>query len=101
MKVWVIGHPEAVQGFALVGVQGRAAENADSMHQALDEVLTIKDLGIVLLSGPYVRFVRERIEQLERDVGTPIFLEIPGPDGAGSYSKSLTEIVDQAIGIHR
>ena len=101
MKVWVIGHPEAVQGFALVGVHGVVAESTDGMHKALDEALSNKDLGIVLVTDISANWVRERFEQLCLRVETPIFIEIPGPNGPRSGFLSLAEIADQAIGVRR
>lgn len=50
MKVLVIGHPEAVLGFSLAGVSGRAATNAAEVNQALDDVQASKDVGIVLVT---------------------------------------------------
>lgn len=101
MKVWVIGHPEAVQGFALVGVQGVIAETADAMHKALDEALLRSDLGVVLVTDYSATLVRERFDQLSLRIDPPIFLEIPGPDGPDPKRMSLTAIAEQAIGIHR
>lgn len=101
MKIWVIGHPEAVQGFALVGVHGVVAETVDAMHKALDEALAKKDLGIVLVTDFSANLVSERFEQLCHRMDTPLFIEIPGPNSPGTGFQSLTEIAEQAIGVHR
>jgi vacuolar-type H+-ATPase subunit F/Vma7 len=37
MKVMIIGHPQAVLGFSLVGVQGLAAIIAAEVNEALDK----------------------------------------------------------------
>ncbi len=50
MKVWVIGHVDAVLGFALVGVHGQAVDSVQSMNQALDAALANPDLGLVLVT---------------------------------------------------
>ena len=101
MKVWVIGHPEAVEGFALVGVQGVVAETAEAINKAFDEVLLRSDLGVVLVTDYSANSVRERFDQLRLMIDPPIFLEIPGPDGPDPERMTLTEIAEQAIGIHR
>lgn len=101
MKVWVIGHPEAVQGFALVGVHGVVAESTDGMHKALDDALTNKDLGIVLVTDISANLVRERFKSLSLRVDPPIFIEIPGPNGPCPGFVALKEIANQAIGVSR
>lgn len=101
MKVWVIGHPEAVQGFALVGVFGIIAESVESVNQALDRAQAEIDIGIVLVTTKATKLAHERMDQLRRHSGTPIFLEIPDPDGMDPTSTSLTDVVNQAIGINR
>ena len=50
MKVLVIGHPEAVLGFSLAGVGGRAVTTAEEADKALNEALASKDIGIVLVT---------------------------------------------------
>lgn len=101
MKIWVIGHPEAVQGFALVGVQGVVAETVESMNIALDAALADKDAGIILVTDDSAELVRERIDRLKQSIETPIFLEIPDPNGMNPERMTLTEVANQAIGIHR
>ena len=50
MKVLVIGHHEAVLGFSLAGVHGRAVTTAEEADQALTEALANKENGIVLVT---------------------------------------------------
>jgi V/A-type H+-transporting ATPase subunit F len=101
MKVWVIGHPEAIQGFSLVGVHGIIAETMQSMNLALDAALADKDAGIVLVTDDSAELVRDRIDQLKQRAETPIFLEIPDPNGMNPERMTLTEVANQAIGIRR
>jgi vacuolar-type H+-ATPase subunit F/Vma7 len=101
MKVWVIGHPEAVQGFSLVGVDGIVATTVESMNQALDAALANSEIGIILVTDDSAELVRDRIDQLKRRVETPIILEIPDPNGMNAERMTLTEVADQAIGIRR
>ena len=100
MKVWVIGHPEAVQGFALVGVHGVVAESTDWMHKALDDALTNKDLGIVLVTDISANLVRERFKSLSlrwtRQSLLKYQVQWPLP-----RFRSTKEIADQAIGVSR
>jgi vacuolar-type H+-ATPase subunit F/Vma7 len=52
MKILVIGHPEAVLGFSLVGVHGQTATSAEEANQALDSALASSDVGIILVTSP-------------------------------------------------
>jgi vacuolar-type H+-ATPase subunit F/Vma7 len=61
MKILVIGHPEAVLGFSLVGVHGQTATSAEEAHQALDSALASPDVGIILVTED---IARRRISRL-------------------------------------
>ncbi len=60
MKVLVIGHPEAVLGFSLAGVNGRAVTTAEEAGQALDEALGSRDTGIILVTQDIARLIQAR-----------------------------------------
>jgi V/A-type H+/Na+-transporting ATPase subunit F len=99
MKVLVIGNPEAVQGFSLVGVHGQAASSADEVNQALDHALADKEIGIILVTMDVSRLVESRMDRLKLRSTVPLVVEIPGPEGVGSDQPSLSDIVLRAIGI--
>ena len=65
MKVWVIGHVDAVLGFALVGVHGQAVDSVQSMNQALDAALANPDLGLVLVTEDCSNLASERMSRLK------------------------------------
>jgi vacuolar-type H+-ATPase subunit F/Vma7 len=100
MKILVIGHPEAVQGFALVGVHGIVAASAEAVHDALDRALALGDVGIILITDDAAKLASQRVALLKRRSEIPILLEIPGPDGMDPDRASLSEVVQRAIGIH-
>ena len=81
MKVLVIGHPEAVLGFSLAGVHGRAVSTAEEANQALDEALANKENGIVLVTQDVAQLVKARVENLKLRSTIPLVVEIPGPAG--------------------
>jgi V/A-type H+-transporting ATPase subunit F len=99
MKVLVIGHPEAVLGFSLAGVSGRAATNAAEVNQALDDVQASRDVGIVLVTQDVAEMIPARMENLKLRSTIPLVVEIPSPSGAPEGQASLGEIVLRAIGI--
>ena len=99
MKVLVIGHPEAVLGFSLVGVDGKVATNAEETNQALDAGLSADDIGIILVTQDVARTVTARMDDLKLHSTVPLVVEIPGPEGVSADQPALSEVVLRAIGI--
>jgi V/A-type H+-transporting ATPase subunit F len=99
VKVLVIGHPEAVLGFSLAGVNGRAVTSAEEANKALDEALASKENGIILVTQDIAHMVQERVEDLKLHSTIPLVVEIPSPAGVPADQPSLSEVVLKAIGI--
>jgi V/A-type H+-transporting ATPase subunit F len=99
MKVLVIGHPEAVLGFSLVGVHGQIAATAQEANQALDEALSASDVGIILVTEDVAELVEVRMDELKRRSTVPLVVEIPGPQGIRADRPSLSEVIRRAIGV--
>ena len=101
MKVWVIGHVDAVLGFALVGVHGEAVDSVESMNKALDAALANPELGLVLVTEDCSKLASERMAQLKSSIETPLFLEIPSPNSTDSPGISFMGLAEQSIGIRK
>ena len=99
MKVLVVGHPEAVLGFSLVGVHGQAATSATEVNQALDDALSAHDVGIVLVTEDVAGLIEARMDQLKLRSTVPLIVEIPAPGDVRPDELSLSEVVQRAIGV--
>jgi V/A-type H+-transporting ATPase subunit F len=99
MKILVIGNQEAVLGFSLVGVHGKAVSSANEVDQALDEALSTADTGIILVTEDIAELVGARMDQLKLRSTVPLVVEIPGPQGVRVDRPSLNEMVLRAIGV--
>ncbi len=99
MKIMVIGHPEAVLGFSLAGVSGKAATNAAEVNQALDAALATPDVGIILVTEDVAGLIAPRMDELKMHSTVPLVVEIPPPGGSPPGKESLNEMVKRAIGI--
>ena len=99
MKVLVIGHPEAVLGFSLAGVNGQAVTTAEEADRALDEALASKEVGIILVTQDIAGMLQSRVEALKLHSTIPLVVEIPSPAGVSPDQPSLSEVVLRAIGI--
>ncbi len=99
MKILVIGNPEAVQGFSLVGVHGQVATTTEEVNHALDEALAATDIGIILITQDVSRLIEARMDRLKLRSTVPLVVEIPGPEGVSPDQPSIGDIVLRAIGI--
>jgi V/A-type H+-transporting ATPase subunit F len=99
MKILVIGHPEAVLGFSLVGVHGQTATSVEEVNQALDSALASPDVGIILVTDDVARLIESRMAQLKLRSTVPLVVEIPGPEGIPPGQPTLSEVVQRVIGI--
>jgi V/A-type H+-transporting ATPase subunit F len=99
MKVLVIGHPDAVLGFSLSGVNGEAVTTAEEANQALDRALASKEVGIILVTQDIARLNQARMNNLKLHSTIPLVVEIPSPEGVSPDEPSLSEVVLRAIGI--
>jgi V/A-type H+-transporting ATPase subunit F len=99
MKVQVIGHPEAVLGFSLVGMEGQVATNTEEANQALDNALATKDIGIILITQDVAGWIESRMDELKLHSTVPLVVEIPGPEGVSPDQPSLSDVVLRAIGV--
>jgi V/A-type H+-transporting ATPase subunit F len=99
MQVLVIGHPEAVLGYSLVGVRGISATTAEETHHALDQAFSDHEIGIILVTEDVSALIRSRMDQLKLRSTTPLVVEISSPRGPQPDQPSITDIVFRAIGV--
>jgi V/A-type H+/Na+-transporting ATPase subunit F len=99
MKILVIGHPEAVLGFSLVGVNGIEVSTADEANQALDNAMADSNLGIILVTGDVAELIRLRMDQLQLHSTVPLVVEISAPARVQPERPSLNDVVFRAIGV--
>ncbi|MGD0002996.1 MAG: V-type ATP synthase subunit F [Anaerolineaceae bacterium] len=99
MKILVIGHPEAVLGYSLVGVEGKAVTSAEETSLALDTALSDHSVGIILVTGDVAEMVRPKMDELQLHSTVPLVVEIPAPERVQPPQPSLNEIVFRAIGV--
>lgn len=99
MKLMVIGHQDAVRGFALVGVEGQIATTGETVNQALDAALDDKSIGIVLVTEEAAALARQRMDYLAVHSTIPLVVEIPGPDKTQMDQPSLSEVIRRTTGV--
>jgi Archaeal/vacuolar-type H+-ATPase subunit F len=99
MKVLVIGHPEAVLGFSLTGIEGIAVSTPEETNKALDDAFAAKDIGIILITQDVASQIQSRMDQLKQHSAIPLVVEIPGPNGTSADQPSIGDVLLRAIGV--
>jgi len=99
MKILVIGNEEAVLGFSLAGVQGMVVNAVEEINQALDDALSSKEIGIVLVTQDVSSLIQSRMDTLQLRSTIPLVVEIPGPEGVSSDQPTLSDVILRAIGV--
>ncbi|MDF1514260.1 MAG: V-type ATP synthase subunit F [Anaerolineae bacterium] len=100
MKMVVVGNPDAVMGFSLVGIQGYVATSGQALNEVLDKILTQRNIGVILVTSEAAQMDSERIERikLHPELG-PILVEIPGPEGFSDDNSDLARAIQRSTGI--
>lgn len=99
MKFFCIGDADTVRGFSLAGIAGRAVETAREAAEALEWAAGRPGLGIVIVTDAVAGDIRDQVDALRTGQGTPLVVEVPGPDGPMPGRKTLREFVQEAVGI--
>ena len=99
MKFFVIGDRQTVLGFRLVGIEGTVAGEREDALDALNAVVTRKDVGIVLITEMIADKVRDEVDARLYGMGFPLVLEIPDASGPSPQRPKIEDVVRKAIGI--
>ena len=99
MKYHIIGDEDAVLGFGMVGVKGRAVGNAEEAASAFREAIEVKEVGIIIITERIADLIRPQVDRYIFSRDFPLILEIPDRKGKLSGKPGLREMVNEAIGI--
>ena len=78
------------------------SDNVDTLtgiKQALDEVLSQKDIGIILMTEKLGKEIPEIVDDIKLNRTFPLLLEIPDRHGSGRRPDFITAYINEAIGI--
>lgn len=99
MRFFCIGDEDTVRGFHLAGIGGRVVETAREAAEALEWAARRPDLGVVIVTDAVAGNIRDEVDALRMGQGTPLIVEVPGPEGPMPGRKTLREFVQEAVGI--
>ena len=98
MDIYAIGDENAILGFSLIGIEGETPRSVEEARSALEEAVKMDRVKIVLITESWAAAMRERVDQLKRQMAAPLVLEIPG-SGLEAEGQSLQELVEEEVGI--
>jgi V/A-type H+-transporting ATPase subunit F len=99
VRFFCIADADTVRGFRLAGIDGRAVETAAEAADALAQAARRPGLGVVIVTDQVAADIRDQVDALRGGQGTPLVVEVPGPEGPMPGRKTLREFVQEAVGI--
>ena len=99
MRYYIIGDEDAVLGFGLVGVEGKAVRNVEQAQEAFTTVLDQSDIGIIIITERVADLIRPQVDRFIFTRNFPLIVEIPDRLGPLEGKPRIREMVNQAIGI--
>jgi V/A-type H+-transporting ATPase subunit F len=99
MEYCVIADEDTVLGFRYAGVEGRVVNTPEEARAALRELESSSDTGVVIITDQIAEAVSDEVNRLRFRSGTPILVQIPGPDGPAPGRPDLTALIREAMGV--
>ena len=100
MRMFLISdNVDTLTGMRLAGIDGVVVHEKQEIKQALDEVLSQKDIGIILMTEKLGTEIPEIVDDIKLNRTFPLLLEIPDRHGSGRRPDFITAYINEAIGI--
>ncbi len=100
MRMFLISdNVDTLTGMRLAGIDGVVVHEKQEIKQALDEVLSQKDIGIILMTEKLGKEIPEIVDDIKLNRTFPLLLEIPDRHDSGRRPDFITAYINEAIGI--
>ena len=100
MRMFLISdNVDTLTGMRLAGIDGVVVHEKQEIKQALDEVLSQKDIGIILMTEKLGKEIPGSVDDIKLNRTFPLLLEIPDRHGSGRRPDFITAYINEAIGI--
>ncbi len=100
MKLYLISdNVDTLTGMRLAGVEGLVVHESEELKEALEQALSDKEIGILLLTEKFGREFPEIINPVKLARKSPLIVEIPDRHGTGRKPDFITSYVNEAIGL--
>ena len=100
MKMFLISdNIDTYTGMRLGGVEGVVVHEREELHRALEEAISNKENGIILLTEKFGKEFPDIIDDVRLNHKLPLLIEIPDRHGTGRAPDFITSYVNEAIGL--
>jgi V/A-type H+-transporting ATPase subunit F len=99
MRYYIIGDEDAVLGFGMVGVQGRAVKDQGEAEAAFKHALENREIGIIIMTERVTELIKTTVDRYLFRESFPLIVEIPDRRGPLKERIGIREMVNAAIGI--
>ena len=100
MKYFLISdNVDTLTGMRLAGVEGILVRSRDQVKKALEDAVSDKDNGILLLTESLGKQYPDLVRITRTDHKMPLLIEIPDRHGTGRRPDFITAYVNEAIGL--
>ena len=100
MKFFLISDSaDSVIGMRLAGIEGIAAEDAESTRLALEKAYADPEIGVILITEHLSAVCGDIVSEMKMSHTRPLIVEIPDSDGGGRAADSITRYVRESIGL--
>ena len=100
MKMFLISdNIDTYTGMRLAGVEGVVVHEREELHRALEEAISNKENGIILLTEKFGKEFPDIIDDVRLNHKLPLLIEIPDRHGTGRAPDFITSYVTEAIGL--
>lgn len=100
MRMYLISdNVDTYTGMRLSGVLGAVVHSRTELKDQLDQVLSDKTIGILLITEKLSNEFPEIIKEIKMSKQLPLIVEIPDRHGTGRKPDFITSYVNEAIGL--
>ena len=100
MKMFLVSdNIDTYTGMRLAGVEGVVVHEREELHRALEEAISNKENGIILLTEKFGKEFPDIIDDVRLNHKLPLLIEIPDRHGTGRAPDFITSYVNEAIGL--
>ncbi|HKM21220.1 MAG TPA: V-type ATP synthase subunit F [Lachnospiraceae bacterium] len=100
MKMYLISdNIDTYTGMRLAGVEGAVVHERAELKRELDQAISDKTIGIILLTEKFGKEFPDIIDDVRLNRRMPLIIEIPDRHGTGRSPDFITSYVNEAIGL--
>lgn len=100
MKFFAISdNIDTITGLRLAGIKGVVAHERAEVLKALDDLLSDRDIGIILMTELLAEQIPEELRKIRLDSSMPIITVIPDRHGERRRPDYITNYIKESIGL--